>query len=266
MPWHEPVDGEMLATSLACAVKTYIALKPEQADAIALWILHSHLYDAFAVTPRLALTSPTKGCGKTTVLRLLNLLACRPQRAGSITQAALFRVVELFHLTLLLDENEKYVEAGSDLHALMNEGHAKGGRVLRVLGEDNHCAQFDVFSPVAYARNGKLPDDLEQRSIVIELQRRKIDEEIFDLPDDTSSYVRLVRMAARWAEDHRLDVAEANPYTGSIINRVRDNWKPLLAIAEAIGPIGRSVPKRRIWLWSRVILTAWAHCCWLTSR
>ena len=136
LPWHEPIDGDRLATTLVAAVKTYLVLSDAAADTIALWVLHTWLVTNFSISPRLAVTSPTKGCGKTTVLRFLNKVVRRPKRAGSISPSALFRVVELFQPTILLDETEKYIEHGSDLHALLNEGHCKGGTVLRVLGEN----------------------------------------------------------------------------------------------------------------------------------
>jgi putative DNA primase/helicase len=122
------------------------------------------MVNAFTMSPRLAVTSPTKGCGKTTILRFLNQVVRRPKRAGSISPSALFRVVEKFQPTIILDETEKYIEHGSDLHALLNEGHCKGGTVLRVLGESLDLREFGVFGAVAFARNGRLPDDLEQRS------------------------------------------------------------------------------------------------------
>ena len=69
--WPEPVDGDYLATTLAAAIKTYAVVSDAQADTIAIWILHTWLADQFSISPRLAIKSPTKGCGKTTVLRLL---------------------------------------------------------------------------------------------------------------------------------------------------------------------------------------------------
>ena len=147
-------------------MKSHVVLRDDQGDAIAFWILHTWCVNEFSVSPRLAVTSPTKGCGKTTVLRLLNVLTRRPKRAGSISPPALFRVVEAYQPTILLDETEKYVEHGSDLHALLNEGHAKGGAVLRVLGENLELREFAVYGAAAFARNGPLPDDLDQRSIV----------------------------------------------------------------------------------------------------
>ena len=137
---------------------------------------------------------------------------------------------------MLLDETEKYVEHGSDLHALLNEGHAKGGAVLRVLGEKLELREFAVFGAAAFARNGELPDDLDQRSIVIELQRRKPNEPLAELRDDRCDPLRhLARMCARWAEDHAAAVRGRDPVMGGLINRGADNWRPLFAIADAIG-------------------------------
>src|SRR6516225_10208669 len=169
LPAVDPVDGDHLATSLACALRMYVALSDAAAEAVAFWVIYTWCVDAFYISPRLAITSPTKGCGKTTLLRFLKQVVRRPKRAGSISPAALFRVIEMHHPTILLDETEKYLEAGSDLHALLNEGHCKGGSTVRVLGEKQELREFDVFGPVAFCINGRMPDDLAQRSVIIEM-------------------------------------------------------------------------------------------------
>jgi hypothetical protein len=148
----------------------------------------------------------------------------------------LFSAVQQSQPTILLDETEKYVEHGSDLHALLNEGHAKGGTVIRVLGEKLELREFSVFSAVAFARNGRLPDDLEQRSIVIEMQRRRPDEPLATFRDDKCEPLQqIARMAARWAEDNASTLSDADPDMGELINRVADNFRPLFAIADLIG-------------------------------
>jgi hypothetical protein len=236
VPWLEPVDGDFVATALAAAVKTYAVLPDHTADAIALWVLHTWVMNSFTTSPRLAVTSPTKGCGKTTVLRFLNKVARRPKRAGSLSPSALFRVVDMFQPTILLDETEKYIEHGGDLHALLNEGHCEGGTVLRVLGEKLELREFGVFGAVAFARNGALPDDLEQRSIVVEMQRRRPDEALAELRDDRCPSLEMLgRKCARWSEDNAGELKEADPDMGGLINRAADNWRPLFAIADAIG-------------------------------
>jgi putative DNA primase/helicase len=234
LPWHDPVNGDRLATTLAAAIKTYLVLTDAQVDAVALWILQTWLVGKFTIAPRLAITSPTKGCGKTTALSILSKVTRRPKRAGSISPPALFRAVEQFQPTLLLDETEKYVELNADLHGLLNEGHRKGGTVMRVLGEKLELVEFSVFGAVAYARNGKIPDDLEQRSIVIEMQRRRPDEMLAELREDRcESLLNIARMCARWADDAVID--DYDPDMGDLINRTADNWRPLFAIADLIG-------------------------------
>jgi putative DNA primase/helicase len=236
LPWHEPVGGDMIATALVAAIKVYAVLSDEAAVTIALWILHTWTVDHFTTSPRLAVTSPTKGCGKTTILRLLNRLSRRPKRAGSISPPALFRLIELFQPTILLDETEKYVEHGGDLHGLLNEGHCKGGNVLRVLGEKLELREFGVYGPVAFARNGKLPDDLELRSIVVEMKRRLPDEPLSELRDDRCASLDMIaRKCARWADDNFALLVDRDPDMGGLINRVADNWRPLFAIADVIG-------------------------------
>jgi hypothetical protein len=61
-------------------------MTPHQFVAVALWIAHTFVYQRFAVTPRLMMTSPVRGCGKTTLLdlhieeaaRLRDTMAAKP--------------------------------------------------------------------------------------------------------------------------------------------------------------------------------------------
>jgi len=237
LPWPQSIEGDRIAETLVAAIKTYAVISDEQADTIALWILQTWLIGKFTIAPRLAVTSPTKGCGKTTILRLLDKLSRRAKRAGSISPPALFRAVEQFQPTILLDETEKYIEHGSDLHALMNEGHCQGATVLRVLGDNLELREFSIFGAAAFARNGQLPDDLEQRSIVIEMQRRRPDEALAELRDDKCDALRnIARMCARWAGDNAGLFDGFEPDMDGLINRTADNWRPLFAIADVIGP------------------------------
>jgi hypothetical protein len=49
----------------------YLEMAPHQFVAVSLWIAHTFVYQRFTVTPRLMVTSPVRGCGKTTLLDLL---------------------------------------------------------------------------------------------------------------------------------------------------------------------------------------------------
>ena len=115
---------------------------------------------------------------------------------------------------------------------------ARAHRHGACLAKKMELREFGVFGAVAFARNGRIPEDLEQRSIIIEMQRRLAGEQLTRLRDGPNDQLHTVaRMCARWAEDHadEVDVASIDTDTGDAINRIGDNWLPLFAIADVIG-------------------------------
>jgi hypothetical protein len=93
-PWPEAVDGAQLLHDLAALYHRYVVLPDGAADMLALWTLHTYAIEAFVITPRLAVVSPQKRCGKTTVMELLDAAACDTLSAVNISTAALFRAIE----------------------------------------------------------------------------------------------------------------------------------------------------------------------------
>ena len=108
-PWPEAVDGDDLLDQLVELFHRYLALPKGGAELLALWVAHAHAFDLFQITPRLALLSPERRCGKTTTLSLLSRLVPRPLPAANITAAAVFRTVEAAKPTLLLDEADTFI-------------------------------------------------------------------------------------------------------------------------------------------------------------
>jgi putative DNA primase/helicase len=238
VPWHEPVDGDRLATMLSCAIRSHVSMSDAAADAVALWCLHTWCFDTFHITPRLAVYSPTRGCGKTTLLSTVSRLVLRPKLAISISPAAMFRTVEAVQPTLLIDELRKFLERDSEMHGLLNAGHAKGMTVLRVLGDKQELREFSCFAPVAFGTLGRAPDDLEDRSIVIRLQRKRADDAVTPFRDGRTQHLDvLARQCARWCGDNAEAIADAadESETPGLSNRTADNWRPLFAIAAVIG-------------------------------
>src|SRR5262249_40600839 len=84
---------------------------------------------------------------------------------------------------------------------------------------------------------GKLPDTLHDRAVVIDLKRRLPSETIAPFRADRAGQLDvLARQAARWCRDYADEVANADPaMPAGIYNREADNWRPLLAIADAAG-------------------------------
>ena len=56
-PWPEPIEGDTLLDALAGLFRRYVVLPKEAADAMALWVLHAHCFDAAQISPILAMLS-----------------------------------------------------------------------------------------------------------------------------------------------------------------------------------------------------------------
>jgi hypothetical protein len=219
----------------------------EQRDAVALWIAHTYLLDVFDSTPRLALLSPEKQCGKTRVLELVELLARRAELTVSMSAPYMYRAIEDYRPTMLVDEvdtvfgSKQKDEANQAQKGIINSGFREGATVGRMVGEGAAMVptRFAVFAPVAMAGIGDcLPDTVIDRSVVIRMRRRSPGETIQPLRRRRAviELAPLARRIAAWC--HRtaeaLDGVEPVMPLG-ITDRPADTWEPLLAMADAAG-------------------------------
>jgi hypothetical protein len=170
-PWPRPVDGAAVAEAVSRAITHYVATSVAVADTVTLWVMHTHMVGAFDISPRLAVVSVTKGCGKTLLVRVLAALVRRPKTTGSVSPASLFRAVERYQPTFLIDEAGKFLQPNSEFHGLITQGYGKGFTVMRTLGDSHELVEFSVYSAVALAKIGRFPSDIEDRSITVVLQR-----------------------------------------------------------------------------------------------
>ena len=107
--WPELINLAELLDELAATFGRFLAL-PQGADVVlALWVIHAHAHDAFNISPLLAITSPVMRCGKSRLLDLLAQLLPRPLTMSNLTAATLFRVIEKFRPTLLIDEGDTFL-------------------------------------------------------------------------------------------------------------------------------------------------------------
>src|SRR5207302_7493910 len=84
---------------------------------------------------------------------------------------------------------------------------------------------------------GKLPATLADRPVSIELRRRRSDEPIEQFRfERTERLDQLAGKVARWVADNADRIRGADPeMPADVFNRAADNWRPLLAIADAAG-------------------------------
>jgi hypothetical protein len=216
----------------------YIDMKPHEHIAAALWVLHSHVFERFTISPRLAFTSPVNGCGKTTALAVIEKLAFRPERMDNATPAVIYHLIDQLHGgTLLVDEADNIgLRENGILRSVLNSGHRKGGNIRRVIR--GAPKKFSTFAPMAIAAIGSLPLPLMRRSIIVHMEKTATGAlKRFDPSDhETMQRINIVYgFVRRWTADNpELDLNPGLPK--DLKNRVADNWRVLIGIADCFGP------------------------------
>lgn len=238
-PWHEPVDADDLLSDIATAFNRVAKLPQHSDNAMALWVLFTYCIDAFFIAPILNITSPEKRCGKSTVLGLLQKLVYRAIQASNITSAAMFRSIDAWSPTLIIDEADTFVTGEKEeLRGIINSGHSKDTAfVIRTVGDDHEPTRFSTWCAKCMAGIGHLPDTVKDRSIIVELRRKLTSEKVEKLRHiDDAIFEELVRKCARFAQDNMQALRIAKPDIPDALNdRAMDNWEPLFAIADRAG-------------------------------
>ena len=126
---------------------------------------------------------------------------------------------------------------------MLNSGHARAtAKVMRCVGQEITPQPFPTWCPKALAAIGELPETLDDRAIIVRLQRRLAGEEPHRLPPqrlgaEDDPFAILAAKCVRWAADQFEALSRARPSMPKLLptGRPRDSWRPLFAIADACG-------------------------------
>ena len=146
-PWPDPVDGAALLSEMTASVLRYVVMEMGSAEIVASWVLHAHALDAFRISPRLAITSAEKRCGKTTAIDVVQSLAPRPLSTSNTSAAAIFRTIEAAQPTLLIDEADTFLTNSEEIRGVLNSGHRRSA--------PSSCAWSATTMSRANSRHGR---------------------------------------------------------------------------------------------------------------
>jgi len=180
------IDITRLATEINAFIKSYLEM-PLDSDymILTMWVFHTYLIEKFNTTPILYFYG-VKETGKSRAGEVLSELAFRAQRLTSLTEATLFRSVELFKPALIIDEIKLLGKGGNQgLADLIKTTYKRGLKVSRInlnkYGEDQ-IEYYDTFTPLVICTTESIPDIIESRCILFIMQKnsnpqieRKID-------------------------------------------------------------------------------------------
>jgi hypothetical protein len=237
----QPIDlGRLLDDVRALLERFVVFQRNAQVIAVALWVVHTHVFEHGDVTAYLAITSPEKRSGKSRLLDVLELVVARAWRVVLPSEAVIYRKIAEHAPTLLLDEVDAIygpkAREHEGLRALLNAGHRRGSKVPRCVGATFKLEEFETYCPKALAGIGKLPDTVADRSISIRLARRKRSERVerFRTRAAAAAAAPLRERLMQWTA--AADLREARPeMPDALDDRAQDGWEPLLALADAAG-------------------------------
>jgi putative DNA primase/helicase len=192
-------------------------------------------------SPILASTSADPNSGKSTLVVAIGYATPRFKHNVEITGATLYRFVDQYKPTTVLDEAGDILKRRTDLKHIINGGHARATAKIPRQEKLNGrwtTVFFDVFTPKAIALIGSnLPLATRTRCIEIRMVPKREDEKIEDFSwRDDPEFAILRRKFARWAVDNAAALKDAKPtIPPGLNNRAADNWRLLLAIANLAG-------------------------------
>jgi len=156
-------------------------------DVITAWDMADWVQENFNIAPYLHFHGPPNS-GKSRGLEIIQSIGYRALLSPSVSPAALYRTIEVFKPTFLIDEAELYTSKGLDetkreVLSVLNAGYRRGQAVIRADKNGETLRLFDVFGFKALGSVQTLPSTLAGRAIRIPMMRatrkvkRRIDEE-----------------------------------------------------------------------------------------
>ena len=249
-PWPHPVQLADLLDEMHATVRRYVICADSAAHIVVLWAAHTHVYARCTHTPRLILTAPAEECAKSLILHVIKDMTPRPMWTENPSQATFYRLADERRPTFYLSEVDEYPPPQLEIVKDINGGWELDGGALRCVGDAHEVRFFSTFVPVALdginlVHSKKLPRTSIGRSHVIEMQRATTDEAAtiaeLDRAPHRDKARDIARKLARWARDHGETFAQHRAdFPPGIVNRRRDKWRAMLAIAELASPEWRA--------------------------
>ena len=172
-----------LVSEIQSFIHRFVDVSPLFEKIASYYVLFSWVYDGFNEVPYLRVRGDY-GSGKTRFLQTVGSLCYKPIFAsGASTVSPLFRILDAFRGTLIIDEGDfRLSDERAEIVKILNNGNARGFPVLRT--EVSNQREFNprayhVFGPKIVATRGNFQDRaLESRCLTEEMGQARLREDI----------------------------------------------------------------------------------------
>ncbi len=172
-------DESALVSRVRDFVRRHVEVSEEFELIATYYVLFSWVYDAFHEVPYVRVRGGY-GSGKTRFLLTVGSLCRLPIFASAAsTVSPIFRLLDSFHGTLILDEGDfRYSDEKSEIVKILNNGNARGFPVLRTevsSKKEFNPRAYHVFGPKIVATRGFFQDRaLESRCVTEDMRGGQI--------------------------------------------------------------------------------------------
>ena len=247
-------NTEQLRRQVQAFIHRYASLSPEFEEIASYYVLMTWVFDAFPEVPYLRLKGDF-GTGKSRCLQTIGSLCYKPMFvSGASTVSPIFRIIDAFQGTLILDESDfRFSDERAEIIKILNNGNAVGFPVLRsdqAPNKEFNPRAFSVFGPKVIATRRDFDDRaLESRCITEVMTGLRVRPGIpLSLPTAFHEEARAMRnQLLMYRFRSRFTVRVDSSFSADGLEpRVAQMVRPLLAVAEDEGCRDRMVQWARI--------------------
>jgi hypothetical protein len=231
-------------------LERYIFFKNcNHSNLLSVWILGTYIFTVFRHYPYLQIRAE-KRSGKTLLMEVMKYISFNGELLTNITEAGLFREIDANRTVLFWDEAERLRKQDKELYgtmlSILNSGFKFDGLVKRVekRGSVFKIFNYSTYSPKVFSGINDIDDVLQDRTILIQLLRKKPSENVKRLKISKSleneidfikqsGYLFGLRYGKRINESYQ----NCNLIAGlpeELTDREKDIWEPLFIIASLI--------------------------------
>ena len=231
---------EKLLVEVQSFIHRYVDVSPLFEKIASYYVLFSWVYDGFNELPYLRLRGDP-GSGKTRFLLTVGSLCYKPIFAsGASTVSPLFRIIDAFRGTLIIDEGDfRLSDERAEIVKILNNGNARGFPVLRsevTPSREFNPTAYTVFGPKLVATRGFFEDRaLESRCLTEQMGQQRLRNDVpINLPASHKEEALALRnklLLFRFRNYHKRIPTE-ELIDRSIEPRLNQIFAPLLAIIE----------------------------------
>jgi hypothetical protein len=249
-------------------LERYIFFKNcNHSNLLSVWILGTYIFTVFRHYPYLQIRAE-KRSGKTLLMEVMKYISFNGELLTNITEAGLFREIDANRTVLFWDEAERLRKQDKELYgtmlsilnrlrkqdkelygtmlSILNSGFKFDGLVKRVekRGSVFKIFNYSTYSPKVFSGINDIDDVLQDRTILIQLLRKKPSEKIkrLKLSKSLDKEIDFIKQSSylfglQYGERINQRYQNCNLVPGlpqELTDREKDIWEPLFIIASLI--------------------------------